>query len=408
MTKEIFNKYPALEVKQPFGTFYVISMKAKDLLLVQFSDVLRYDENRKLTGSQRKLDLKKRVKDITSYINGDDTAFPNSIIVSANYTEQGLIEDDDDLRWRIEDEKGQPVIIIPSDKKLAAVIDGQHRINGFEKSDDARKDMELIVVVYLDLPNPYQAYLFATINYHQKPVDKSLALEQFGFLTEIKPPKSWSPELLAVYLSKRLNFEGDSPFYNHIKVAPQNDEFLLEFNPKKMDWLISSATVVDGILRLISSNPREDNNRLRKMEPSERSRIAIGRDDSSPLREFYLTTNDVFIYTAVFNFFTVVNEKMIKPNVGRNSYIKKTVGIQALFDVLKEILNERLEDDKNISIKYFEKFVDDFSSLDFESNFFTASGIGKSRIKTIILISLGFKDINSVRSDREEYYRLLN
>lgn len=406
MTNSFFNKYPVLEVKQPFGTFYVVSMKAKDLLLLQFSDVLRYDENKRLSGSQRKLDLNKRVKDITSYINGDDTAFPNSIIVSANYTQEGLIEDDEELRWRIEEEKGQPVLVIPSDKKLAAVIDGQHRINGFEKADEERKDMELIVVIYLDLPNPYQAYLFATINYHQKPVDKSLALEQFGFLTEIKPPELWSPELLAVHLSKRFNFEADSPFYNHIKVAPQNDEFLLEYNPKQMDWLISSATVVDGILKLISSNPREDNNRLRKMEQNDRIRSEIDRDDASPLREFYLMTNDVFIYKVVYNFFTAVNEKIFKPNLGKNTYIKKTVGIQALFEVLKEILSVRLKEDKNISLNYFENIVENFSSIDFGSNFFTASGIGKSRIRNIILIRLGFKNLTQVSSP-EEYFDLL-
>ena len=403
----MFNKYPALKVKQPFGTFYVISMKARDLLLVQFSDALRYNEQKNLIGSQRKLDEKKRVKDITSYINGDDTAFPNSIIVSANYTQEGLIEDDDDLRWRIDDTNGYPELVIPSEKKLAVVIDGQHRINGFAKADDRRKDMELIVVVYLDLPNPYQAYLFATINYYQKPVDKSLALEQFGFLTEIKPPETWSPELLAVHLSKRLNLEKDSPFYNHIKVAPQNDEFLLEYKPKDMDWLISSATVVDGILKLISTNPREDNNELRKMDPHERNRSSIEREDSAPLREFYLTTNDVFIYKTVFNFYEAVKNKIFATNSDRNSYIKKTVGIQALFEVLKEILQERLDDDRNISVDYFEKMVDKFSSINFGDNFFTASGIGKSRMKNLILLSLGFKKLDDIKSYNEEYIRLL-
>lgn len=402
------REYTAIKVEQPFGIFYVVSMKAKDLLKVQFSDALRYDENKNLIGSQRKLDEKKRVKEIRNYINGDDTAFPNSIIVSANYTEEGLIEDKYDYRWRIEEKNGGLVLTIPTEKKLAAIIDGQHRVNGFENANDQRKEeMELLVVVYLDLPNPYQAYLFAKINYYQKAVEKSLALEQFGFLTEVKPAESWSPELLAVHLSKRLNFEDDSPFYNHIKVAPQNDEFLLEYSPKEMDWLVSTATIVEGILKLISTNPREDNNALREMDPKERKRKKINRVDHSPLREFYLSTNDVFIYKTILNFFTAVNKDLFQKNKNSRSYIKKTVGIQALFDVLREILNERLNKDKDISTTYFEKFTKEIDDINFESNFFTASGIGRSRIRNIILIRLGFKDLTQVRSDHEQYYHLL-
>jgi hypothetical protein len=41
--------------------------------------------------------------------------------------------------------------------------------------------MQLICSIFFELPKPYQAQLFATINSTQKPVDKSLTYELFGY-----------------------------------------------------------------------------------------------------------------------------------------------------------------------------------------------------------------------------------
>lgn len=406
------KKYPALKVKQPFGEFYITSIPAIDVLDYTFSDELRYNEEKELLGSQRRLDEKNRVKSITDYINGNDTAFPNSIILAANYNEDGLIEEDENIRWKIlntEIEGGQLYFIeVPTKLKLAAIVDGQHRVNGFKNATDERKEeLELLVAVYFDLPNPYQAYLFATINYNQKPVDKSLALEQFGYLTQLAPPMAWSPELLAVYLSKRFNIEERSPFFNHIKIAPQNDEFLLTLESKNVDWIISTATIVDGILKLITTNPKKDSDELRKMDDHIKKRGLIIRNDSSPLRSFYILGNDLFIYQTVYNFFKACEELIFDPFNGKKTYIKKTIGIQVLFTLLKEILNRNLDEDKNISIEYFKDFIDKFKYLDFNDDFFTASGIGKSRIQNLIYIVLGYKNIENFDSDLQTTFKRL-
>lgn len=402
----------ALKVNQPFGDFYICAIPAKDILDLTFSDPLRYDTDKNLKGSQRKLDEKGRVKSITSYINGNDTAFPNSIILSANYNKKGLIEDNETLTWKFEKAEGNNVyeIIIPTQTKLAAIIDGQHRVNGFrEASLQRQEEMELLVAIYFDLPNPYQAYLFATINYNQKPVDKSLALEQFGYFTEVTKSETWSPELLAVHLSKKLNIENDSPFFNHIKVAPQNDEFLLSEDQRNMDWLVSTATIVDGILKLISSNPREDSNELRKLDDKDRNRNKINRTDNTPLREFYIDNNDLFIYKVILNFFKEIENEIFVNIIGKNSYIKKTVGIQSLFAVLKEILNRNLAQDRNISEKYFNDYVIKFKDIDFTDNFYTASGLGRSRIQNTIFLILGYKRIEDIRNSdhHKEYNRII-
>jgi DNA phosphorothioation-associated DGQHR protein 1 len=414
------KKYPALKVKQPFGEFYITSIPAIDVLDFTFSDELRYNEEKELMGSQRKLDEKNRVKSITDYINGNDTAFPNSIILAANYNESGLIEEDETIRWKLVSAEVNQVknvdsleeklyfIEVPTKLKLAAIVDGQHRVNGFKNATDERKEqLELLVAVYFDLPNPYQAYLFATINYNQKPVDKSLALEQFGYLTQLAGPETWSPELLAVFLAKRFNIEDDSPFFNHIKVAPQNDEFLLTKDPGDIDWLISTATIVDGILKLITTNPKKDSDELRRMETKDKKRILISRKDSGPLRIYYLKGNDLLIYQTIFNFFKACEELIFEPQKGKKTYIKKTIGIQVLFSLLKEILGRNLDDDKNISIDYFKTFIEKIKDLDFNDDFFTASGIGKSRIQNLIFLKLGYKNLENFDEDVRATYKRL-
>src|SRR5690606_6209223 len=134
-------------------------------------------------------------------------------------------------------------------------------------------------------------------------------------------------------------------FFNHIKVAPQNDQFLLTYNQKDLDWIISTATVVDGFLRLISTNPKRDADSLRKLDEKSRKRSVLIKD-TSPLRDFYLENNDLLI--------------------------------------------------------------NKFSDIDFSDNFFTASGIGKSRIQNIILIRLDYKKLDDIRKEEEkpDYTRL--
>lgn len=402
------KKYKALKVTQPFGDFFVISMKARDILEVTFSDVLRYDEDKNLKGSQRKLDLEKRVREIKDYINTDELAFPNSIILACNYNEQGFIEEDEQIRWKIKYDKQCEIyeVEIPTNNRLAAIIDGQHRVNGFENSNDDRKDTELIICLYFDLPSPYQAYLFAKINSNQKPVDKSLALEQFGYMANLIPPEKWSPELLSVYFTRRLNLDKESAFYNHIKVTPQNIENLLEILPKERDWLVSTSTVVDGILKLITTNPKRDSNLLGNYDIENRKR-ALLPDDGSPLRSFYLQGNDLFIYKTVFNFFNAVNRIFFEEN--NYTFIKKTTGIQALFNVLRILLSQRLQVDKDISENYFFNYLNRAKNIDFSDNFFTASsGIGKSRIQNIILLKLELKNRDTLKEEQlEDYLRLL-
>ena len=172
----------AIKVTQPLGEFYIANIKARDLLKVSTSSVLRYDKDGTLKGNQRPL-KSDRLKAIANFIRSEEMCFPTSIIVAANIDGSGEILEDEDRRWKIERINNDVYQLdIPNQDNISSlIIDGQHRLKSFDLTSDEFKDIELVCSIFFDLPMPYQAYLFATINGNQKRVDKSLALELFGF-----------------------------------------------------------------------------------------------------------------------------------------------------------------------------------------------------------------------------------
>ncbi|MBK7040303.1 MAG: hypothetical protein IPH46_07495 [Bacteroidetes bacterium] len=237
-----------------------------------------------------------------------------------------------------------------------------------------------------------------------KKVDRSLALDQFGYNVDDEPEKAWTPEKFAVFLSRKLNIEKEvSPLYQHIKVTPLNAEVLFTEGLLN-DWVVSTATIVDGICTLISSNPTRDRTLMQQ-----RKSFLLGRSrdmlkdvkDSSPLRSLFLNYKDQEIYDILIKYFDAV--KNVFWIVAKDkSYITKTVGMQACFDVLKQILL------KQVSSKYpsinFKQILEPAGHVDFSDKFFQASGIGRSRIKNSVLISLNYISIDKIKPRDIPYY----
>lgn len=386
---------PALRIEQPLGVFYVTKLSAQLLLEVAYSDPFRIVSEAEIegiypsTGDQRE-ESKAKLREISRFISTAEAAFPNSIILGANYRENGELEEDTDIRWHIETKEDDDCIrlVIPSRAKLATIIDGQHRLHGFKYADSDKREMDLLCAVYLDLPYPYQAYLFATINFNQKKVDRSLAYLLFGVNIEQEPPESWSPEKTAVFLCRKLNTDEQSPFYRHIKVAAKDDENLFGDKAKNVSWNVSTATVVDGILKLISSNPKKDRDLMHQTTIKQgRNRLMLG-DDPTPLRDLYKQTNDLAIYTAVKNFFLAAKQ-VFWESASEKSYIKKTVGIQALFDILRQLLDKHFKSTRDIRVKFFRSHLSKASDIDFSEGGVQASGIGRKFIRDAIAEKIG-------------------
>lgn len=414
----------AILVKQPLGEFYIARLPARLLLEVAFSDVLKAvgtsDAERPYTldGTQRE-PQQKRLTQIGAYIDRDDSAFPNAIIIAANIRpEDGLVEEapaDEtelatlpgasdaeiafaatsgakvDRRWTvIEREDGCAILRIPTPAKLAAVVDGQHRLWGFTYAKVLeRLDMELSCAIYMDIPKPYQAQLFATINSNQKRVDKSLTYELFGYNIEDEDPEYWAPDKLAVFLTRRLGADPESPLNKRISIAPRKDTVLLE-RLKASDWKVSTAVVVDGILRLITSNPKADANFMLTPDRSTREKLAAptARKDRSPLRPAFIAKQDAVIYQLVLNYLTACDQlfwQKAKPQ----SFITKTVGVQALFDILRKLAGDAFEK-RVISTASFASILSGAGDIDFsEDEYRNASGSGRSIIRRAIEEKIG-------------------
>jgi DNA phosphorothioation-associated DGQHR protein 1 len=397
-------------VQQPFGSFYVASLPASLLLKVARSEIARAvqspgDNVYHIEGTER-INNERRHEKIGKFIDTDECTFPTSIILAANYIPSGVLPQDDERRWEvIEERKGEFVLSIPSDAPVSAIVDGQHRLHGFNFA--TRNDLDSIQLacsVFFDLPNPYQAYLFATVNYNQKKVDRGLAFELFGFDVEEEEAPQWTPEKLAVFLCRKLNSEKESPLRDRIKISAQDDRLLAPVGPTGATRKVSTATVVDGILSLVSTDPLGDRTKMHRRR-DRRSRKDLSAD-RSPLRSAFLQSNDLLVYTIVRNFFVAVKDTLWNKASG-SSYITRTVGIQACFDVLKTIVSDFL-DKKTISVDAFSEKLNAAAFIEFGDQFFQASGIGRTHIRNILLLALRKTTISELPDkDKSEYRRLL-
>lgn len=362
---------PALRVDQRLGRFYVAVLPAELLLQVSASDRMSAKMNSDgigytLDGTQRVIQ-DKRLGEIAAYINRMDASFPNSIIVAANHDletgfDQSELEEMESERtgvpiassraWSVDERPGGcHTLTIPSEAKLAAIIDGQHRLFSFAKANqEALESMNLICSVFIDLPKAMQAQIFATINSTQKRVDRSLTFELFGYNVSDESEKYWTPDKLAVFFARKLATDKDSPLRGHVMVAPKRDPELRKI-AEEASWKVSTAVAVDGILRLYSSNPKRDANRMREGQAHTRKVLLDAPRDSSPLRNVYVEGNDALIYKMVSNYLKAA-DLVFWTNASEGSFIFRTIGVQAIFDVLRKIAADAYKG-RDIRTKYF-------------------------------------------------------
>lgn len=399
---EVSLRRPAIRVDQPLGTFFAFSLRADLLNRVAYSYPALAVERMEtewsdakggysILGSQR-AEKKTRLDDIASFIQTTDATFPNAIILGVNYDRDGQYVENESDRWTAEpDGDDRWTLRIPNaNLQSASIIDGQHRLHAFEKLPPGapERKMELLCVAFLELPTPYHAFVFATINFNQKKVSKSDAYELFGFDLDERPPKFWSPETLAVYLTRLLNTEKRSVLFKCILPASDSRVLFQMSDKGEADVRVSLATIVDGILRLISRNPMEDRNVIRRPQNREIGRDALIVTTGTPLRDLYIRGNDKAIFELLCFYFAAVQES-VWLKAGPGSYLRKTVGVQALFDVFRALLLAVPINTSNFSKEALTKRLAPCAGLDPDGDKYQASGIGRSEIRNEILGLLG-------------------
>lgn len=194
-----FLKYKCLRTEFggiPASTF---SMKVKDLMPMYYVAIRGRDKEE---GSVQRVLNSRRISAIRDYILDDNTFFSSFIL---NWT---------DINEELQYEKDS--IIVPIVFDSIQVIDGQHRLAGFEaaiEENESVGEREILVTMCSRLTTKEAAKIFLNINTEQKPVPKSLMYDLFG---EVEDDETHAINRITD-IARDLNEDPNSPFYKLIK-----------------------------------------------------------------------------------------------------------------------------------------------------------------------------------------------
>lgn len=320
-------------------------MDLEDIVDISYVDVRRRETNdteiEKYIGIQRSLS-QSRVKEISKYVNLVDASFPTAIILSV-----------DSANAEYETERG--VMRLKREGHVANILDGQHRVAGFEKANPKPLTFECNVAVFVDMDLEDQAVLFATINKSQTKVNKSLVADLFSFAI------SRSPQKTAHQIARALNEKEGSPFYGKIKVLGIADDREKE--------TITQATFVEGLLKYISTNPMLDRDVYKRGKIPPR----VSNDDEKRLffRNLFIDEKDADIAQIVWNYFEAVSKKWPEAwnQIKVEMILNKSTGFVALMKFLKDAyLHLRRGESAVVSKGAFQEL---FNSIDLRQDSFT-------------------------------------
>jgi DGQHR domain-containing protein len=339
------------ELHQPIGTFYVGVMPAEELRRIAFADTRRQTEREieSFSGIQRELSEKRRVE-IRQYISTFDAAFPNSFIINVK-SESVIREAEGELELR-------------RDEGTASIIDGQHRLSGFDDRNSA--EFDLIVAIFVDLPLEDQAMIFATINIKQTRVNPSLVYDLF------EETKARSPEKTCHNIAKSLNTDATSPFYHQIKPLGKRTEAYV--------GRLTQATFVKRLIPMITSEAEQVRDRIKRGE-------ALSVDDPKNCDRvfwrFFAENKDWAILRAITNFFNSARAVFAEDWASETSPLPRTIGFSALMRIVNELaqLGLQAKPEPRLDQKFFEDHLRKAAMLaPFTFDQYSASGGGETKL----------------------------
>ncbi|WP_122555860.1 DGQHR domain-containing protein [Pseudomonas viridiflava] len=333
-------KGSCIRVSQPIGDFYCSVFKARDLYDISYSDVRRLEDEQDGEGLDTYLGIQRelspfRVKQIGEYITAVDATFPNSIIVAIGEKYVTLEGNVLSIKYH-DDQKGN----------VAKILDGQHRLAGFEGTDfcysspsGERKDFELLVTIFVEADLHTQAQVFTMVNQNQTKVNRSLVYDLESLALARSPTKS------AHQIVSLLNGQKGSPFYQRIKRLGLK-------TPGVSTELITQAAFVENLVKLISKKPSLDRDillgRKKKFFGMKDKKLPDMEDADFvrlPFRKNFADGDDSVIAANVYNYFSAASK--VWPESWRvenkSSALNKTVGLIALMRALRDAYNKAVK-----------------------------------------------------------------
>lgn len=388
MIKEFDNiEYVILlcqKIVQPIGDLYTTSIDWQTLKEISYTSpriLMGQDENGKeeYAGIQRELSPDRK-KEIALYVNKDTKAtFPTSIILNIPIEELDVIPVKFDFKVSnkfIDNELKNTKInqllniefveqyffVFPFKENVAQIIDGQHRMSGFENSQNELK-FDLPVTIFIDQLISTQAEIFSTINGKQTRVTPSLIYDLFGLSLKRSPYKVINE------LIKLLNESDNSPIKNWIRILGKPNEFY--------NGHITQSTIAKQLILLICGN-------IKQAEEDKRILASGGKPNILPslttretvLREFYLLEEDEVIYKIVTNYLNALKDVFSLEWTKEESIFKKTVGFSALIKVF-DVLAKKGKAQNNLKFDFFKEQLERSKSISFEDIQLSSKGINQ-------------------------------
>lgn len=348
-----------IEINQPIGTFYIGKMSSADI--IHISKVSQRDS---MGGHQRQL-KNVRAKEIATYCTDPDATFPTPVILAVS---------EEDFVPIPSNEVGFVSFKYDESKKVAEILDGQHRIAGISVADD--KAFELPVVVMFNLREEQKAYVFSTINGNQVKVDRSLIYDLFDLSETPSPYKTCH------YIARSMNSDPQSPFYKRLKMLEKRET---------SKQTISQNTFVTNLCQLISAKPQEDAIALKKNEE-------LFDNPKYVFRKYFIRGQDEVILKILHNYFGAAAEVFsYEWNNPKEFILTKSVGFEGLISALSSLVPKgEVKGDlsKQWFLLVFEKLKLKLSieNMQLTSKYFSSSSQDAKRLSQMIVEAEGLLD----------------
>jgi len=369
-SKEHAVQIKVLEVKQPIGVFYIGVAKANDVISICSAIERKKDQLEEYIGIQRPLNPA-RVEEIKKYVKTWDASFPNSVILAIN-PDNFFFERD--------------IIYIRKDRSSANIIDGQHRLAGFDEVSG--KDFDIVLALFPELELEEQAYLFSVINTKMTRINPSLAQDLYAFTTIN------TPEKLAHNVARSFNQELGNPWYKKIKMLGKKEP--------GTDAVLSQSTFTREIRNLICN--KKDSYEIRHI-------LKINNNKRTSLRKFYsekearnlilwkpfIDSEDKFIFTVLKDYFLAVRNVYKDDWDDGSKILTKTTGYTALMSVFNALCKEGFrqgELTRNFFNRYLNIAKESETVKAFISRNYTPGKIGEGELAKDLLVGMKLTDHN--------------
>lgn len=111
------------------------------------------------------------------------------------------------------------------------------------------------------------------------------------------------------------------------------------------------------------------------------------------------------IHTSLTNYFSAVDQ-VLWQEAAADTFIRKTVGVQALFDLSRPLLYEAVKE-RDLRIARFVETLKPAKRINFSDQFFHASGASRTTIRKTLEYALGKSKPSPEDPNYNEYRRIL-